>query len=66
VIVHGFEGAPLPTGKKNNRQRSSPDFFGDGALRFQAIVEIDFEQASAREATDLIDCTLSYLALRQP
>jgi hypothetical protein len=66
VIVHGFEGAPLAGGKKNSRQRTSPDFYGDGALRFQAIAEIDFERASARDLTDLIDCTLSYLASRQP
>lgn len=66
VIVHGFEGAPLTGGKKNNRQRTSPDFFGDGARRFQAIAEIDFDRASARDVTDLVDCTLEYLASRQP
>ncbi|MEO9246183.1 hypothetical protein ABDK96_00605 [Citricoccus nitrophenolicus] len=66
VIVHGFVGTPLTGGKRNNRQRTSPDFFGDGTLRFQAIAEIDFERASARNVTDLIDCTLEYLASRQP
>lgn len=59
VIVHGFEG-------KNNRRRTSPDFYGDGALRFQAMVGIDFERASAPDLTDLIDLTLKYLSSRQP
>lgn len=66
VIVHGFEGAPLTDSTKNNRRRTTPNFFGDGTLRFQAIAEIDFEQASARDVTDLIDCTLEYLVSRQP
>lgn len=66
VIVHGFKESPLPDGNKNNRQRTSPDFYGDGALRFQAIAEVDFERASARDLTDLIDFTLTYLSSRQP
>jgi hypothetical protein len=66
VIVHGFKGSPLPNGRPNNRQRTSPAFYGDGALRFQAIAEIDFERASARDLTDLIDFTLTYLSSRQP
>jgi hypothetical protein len=66
VIVHGFKGSPLPDGRPNNRQRTTPDFYGDGALRFQAIAEVDFERASARDLTDLIDFTLTYLNSRQP
>jgi hypothetical protein len=66
VIVHGFKGSPLPDGRPNNRQRTSPDFYGDGALRFQAIAEVDFERASARDLTDLIHFTLTYLSSRQP
>ncbi len=66
VIVRGFEGAVLPSGKRNNRRLTSPDFFGDGALRFQAVADIDFERASAQDVADLIDSTLEYLALRQP
>lgn len=66
VIVHGFQGSPLPDGRPNNRRRTSPAFYGDGALRFQAIAEIDFERASARDLTDLIDSTLTYLSSRQP
>jgi hypothetical protein len=66
VVVHGFRGAPLPGGEKNNRRRTSPDFFGDGALRFQASVEIDFDRASACDVTDLIDCVLNYLVVHQP
>jgi hypothetical protein len=66
VIAHGFRGAPLADGRRNNRRLTSPDFFGDGALRFQAIADIDFERASARDLTDLIDCTLEYLSSRQP
>jgi hypothetical protein len=66
VVIHGFRGAPLPGGKANNRRRTSPDFFGDGALRFQASVEIDFDRASACDVTDLIDCVLSYLVVYQP
>lgn len=66
VIVHGFAGAPLEDGRKNNRNRTRPIFYGDGTLRFQAIVEIDFDKASARDLTDLLDYTLGYLAARQP
>jgi hypothetical protein len=66
VIIHGFNGTPLPDGTKNNRQRTSPDFFGDGTLRFQAIAEIDFTEASATDLIDLIDSTLTYLTSRQP
>ncbi len=65
-MAHGFKGAPLTNRRKNNRRLTSPDFFGDGALRFQAIADIDFERSSARDLTNLIDCTLEYLSLRQP
>lgn len=66
VVTHGFSGAPLKKGKKNSRRATSPAFFGDGALRFEAIAEIDFQRASALDVTDLIDSTLEYLSLRQP
>lgn len=66
VILHGFRGAPLPGGGRNNRRLTSPDFFGDRALRFEAISGINFDEASARDITDLVDCTLDYLAARQP
>jgi len=66
VMAHGFKGAPLTGGKKNNRRLTSPNFFGDGALRFQAMADVDFERASARDLTNLIDCTLEYLSSRQP
>lgn len=66
VIRHGFAGAPLAYGKKNNRQRTRPAFYGDGTLRFQAIADIDFGGARGHDITDLIDATLTYLADRQP
>jgi hypothetical protein len=66
VVRHGFAGAPLADGKKNSRQRTAPDFYGDGALRYQAIADVDFGRASARDLVDLIDCTLAYLTSRQP
>jgi hypothetical protein len=66
VVAHGFKGAPLADGRKNNRRLTSPDFFGDGALRFQAIVGINFDRASARDLTNLIDRTLEYLSSREP
>lgn len=66
VIAHGFEGSPLEDGRRNNRRRTTPAFYGDGALRFQAIAEIDFDRASARDVTDLVDFTLTYLSSRQP
>lgn len=59
VLVHGFEGAPLANGGKNTRQQTTPDFFGDGALRHEAIADISFDQASARDLIDLIDTTLT-------
>lgn len=66
IILHGFNGAPLVDGKKNNRTRTKPDFYGDGALRFQAIVDVDFELASAIDSIELIDTTLGYLVSHQP
>lgn len=66
VIVHGFTGSPLQDGRPNNRRRTSPAFYRDGALRFQAIAEVDFDRASARDLTDLVDFTLTYLLSRQP
>ncbi|TFC50870.1 hypothetical protein E3O47_07640 [Cryobacterium sp. TMT2-17-1] len=66
VMRHGFAGAHLPDGKRNNRQRTSPAFFGDGAMRFQAIADIDFACAGGQDIADLLDATLSYLADVQP
>lgn len=66
VLVHGFQDAKLPDGKRDNRKSTSPDFYGDGALRHEASVEIGFDRASARDVTDLIDCVLNYLAVHQP
>lgn len=66
VIAHGFEGARLASGKKNSRRQTKPDFYGDGTLRFQAITEINFAEASAIDATNIMDATLDYLILHQP
>ncbi len=66
VIIHGMKGAPLDGRNTNSRRTLTPGFFGDGALRFQAIVDIDFDQASARDLTELIDATLTYLSAREP
>jgi hypothetical protein len=66
VIRHGFAGARLSNGKKNNRVQTRPAFYGDGALRFQAIANINFESAGARDITNLLDRTLTYLAEGQP
>lgn len=66
VIVHGFAGARLADGSKNSRRRTSPDFYGDGALRHEAIANISFERASGADLVDLIDATLDYLVQHQP
>jgi len=66
VVRHGFAGAALPEGKKNNRHRTRPAFYGDGALRFQAMVDVDFGRASGRDLADLLDATLTFLDERQP
>lgn len=66
VVRHGFAGAALPDGKKNNRHRTRPAFYGDGALRFQAIVDVDFVSAGGRDLADLLDATLTFLEERQP
>ncbi len=58
VITHGLGSG--------GRRRTNPGFYGDGALRFQAIAEIDFEHASASDVTQLIDATLTYLGEREP
>jgi hypothetical protein len=66
VIRHGFTGSRLEDGKKDNRRTTRPAFYGDGALRFQAIANIDFGRARAHDITDLLDETLTYLAAMQP
>ncbi|YAL83355.1 hypothetical protein ACMYYO_00710 [Dermacoccaceae bacterium W4C1] len=66
VIQHGLKGAPLDGGVRNTRSRTNPGFFGDGALRFQAIAEVDFAEASAPDLVDLIAGTLGYLSAHQP
>lgn len=66
VIVHGFKGAALEDGSRNNRRRTTPAFYGDGSLRFQTISDIDFARVSARDLVDLIDFTLNYLTSREP
>ena len=66
VVVHGFKGAPLEDGSTNSRRRTTPGFYGDGALRFQAIADVDFDRASANDLTSLIDTTLTFLSSRQP
>lgn len=66
VILHGFAGAPLSGDKKNTRRSTQPAFYGDGALRFQAIVDIDFASAGGQDVTELLDATLAYLVAKQP
>lgn len=66
VILHGMKGAPLDGRKTNNRKTITPDFYGDGTLRFQAMVDVDFGRASAKDVTDLLDATLDYLVAREP
>lgn len=66
VIKHGFKGSPLGNGKKNNRRQTTPGFYGDGALRFEAAVDVDFEHASALDLIGLLDTTLEYLSSNQP
>lgn len=66
VILHGMKNAPLDGRTTNSRKSITPDFFGDGTLRFQAMVDIDFGRASARDVTELLDATLDYLADREP
>lgn len=66
VIIHGMKAAPLQGRNTNNRKTITPAFFGDGTLRFQAIVDIDFERASACDLIDLIGATLTFLSSREP
>lgn len=66
VIAHGFRDARLPDGSANNRTKTWPDFYGDGALRHEAIADIDFGQAAALDLIELIDATLRFLSSQQP
>lgn len=66
VIVHGLKGMTLQDGKPNTRRQTTPDFFGDGTLRYQAISDVDFDRATALDLVALIDATLSYLSSNQP
>lgn len=59
VMRHGFAGAPLPDGKRNDRRQRHPAYFGDGTLRFRAIADIDFVSAGAQDIADLLDATLT-------
>lgn len=66
VIVHGLKGSPVKDGGRNTRRRTTPAFYGDGALRFQAISDIDFSRVSAQDLVDLIDLTLNHLSSSEP
>lgn len=61
VIQHGFKQATL-----NRDGPIRPAFYRDGALRFQAISDIDFSAVSAVDLVDLIDLTLEHLAANEP
>lgn len=66
IIRHGFAGAHLSNGRKNTRQVTRPEFWGDGALRFQAIADVDFGTARGQDIVELLDTTLGYLAGNEP
>lgn len=70
IIKLGFADAPpfVIDGKpkKKTRLNTRPAFYGDGALRFQAIADIDFTQATAQDLMDLIRLTLDYLSQSEP
>lgn len=66
VIKHGFKGSSLSNGKKNNRRQTTPGFYGDGALRFEATVGVAFEHTSALDLIVLLSATLEYLSSNQP
>jgi hypothetical protein len=63
---HGFSGAPLANGKKNSRRATRPGFYGDRTLRLEALVDVDFQHASAVDVVDLIIATLDYLCASEP
>lgn len=66
VITNGFNGAPLPDGKKNNRSRTTPDFYGDGTTRLQAIADVNLSKATGPDLVEIIAETLNFLSLREP
>lgn len=66
IVLHGFDGVSKIRGKRTDRRDISPAFHGDGALRFQAMVDVDFERASAQDVTDLLNATLVYLTGAEP
>lgn len=61
VILHGHKWAAL-----NSEGPIRPPFYRDGALRFQAISDIDFSEVSAVDLVDLLDLTLEHLAANEP
>lgn len=66
VMHHGFANLPKVNNKKPGRRQIRPAFYGDGSLRFQAMVSLDFTQTSALDIINLLDATLTYLEERQP
>lgn len=66
VIERGFANLPKIGNRKPNRRQVRPAFYGDGSLRFQAMVPLDFTQLSALEIVELLDASLAYLLERQP
>ncbi|NWL32663.1 hypothetical protein DM791_07060 [Paenarthrobacter nitroguajacolicus] len=66
VVRYGFAGTSAANGKKNSRQQTTPAFFGDSTLRFQATADVDFGNANGQDIVNLLDATLSYLSDRQP
>lgn len=61
VAEHGYKTKNNPNGVKGNRRSIRPDFRGDGTQRFQALSALDFTQATAADAVNLIDSSLRYL-----
>lgn len=66
VLTHGFAGSALEGGRRNSRRQTNPGFYGDGALRFQAIASIDFSNASAGDLVELICMSLKHLRDSEP
>lgn len=66
IIQHGFANLPKVKNRKPNRRQIRPAFYGDGALRFQAMGTLDFTQLNALKIVELIDASLAYLVERQP
>lgn len=66
IIQYGFQNVPRTSSRKPTRLQIRPEFYGDGALSFQTMTDLDFTRINASDIIELLAATLTYLVKHQP